>query len=119
MDDEADLTLAAPEEIAAEDTAVVGASTFQSIGVCDELCKTIVDLGWKQPTAIQVQAIPRALAGHDIIGLAKTGSGKNSCIRNSNFAGEGSDMMLRSPVLPAGRKWRVCGARAGTPGKAN
>jgi superfamily II DNA/RNA helicase len=77
-EEEGDLTLAAPEAIAAEDAAAVGSATFESIGVCEELCKTIAGLGWKQPTAIQVQAIPRALAGHDIIGLAKTGSGKTA-----------------------------------------
>uniref|UniRef100_A0A674BZN8 Probable ATP-dependent RNA helicase DDX47 n=1 Tax=Salmo trutta TaxID=8032 RepID=A0A674BZN8_SALTR len=33
-------------------------------------------LGWKTPTKIQVEAIPVALQGKDVIGLAETGSGK-------------------------------------------
>lgn len=77
-EDEAVPVLAAPDEIEAEDAAAVGSSTFESIGICEELCTTIASLGWKQPTAIQVQAIPQALKGHDIIGLAKTGSGKTA-----------------------------------------
>ena len=33
---------------------------------------------FSQPTAIQSQAIPTALSGRDIIGIAKTGSGKTA-----------------------------------------
>ncbi|XP_077133936.1 putative ATP-dependent RNA helicase DDX47 isoform X2 [Ranitomeya variabilis] len=45
-------------------------------GVTDVLCETCEQLGWKQPTKIQIEAIPVALQGRDIIGLAETGSGK-------------------------------------------
>ncbi|CAM8998565.1 unnamed protein product [Rhodiola kirilowii] len=50
--------------------------TFKSLGVCDQLAKACEELGWKHPSKIQVEAIPHALAGKDIIGLAQTGSGK-------------------------------------------
>lgn len=33
-------------------------------------------LGWKRPSDIQREALPHALKGRDVIGLAKTGSGK-------------------------------------------
>ncbi|KAL7982483.1 hypothetical protein Chor_010081, partial [Crotalus horridus] len=45
-------------------------------GVTDVLCEACSQLGWKTPTKIQVEAIPVALQGRDIIGLAETGSGK-------------------------------------------
>jgi ATP-dependent RNA helicase DDX46/PRP5 len=32
--------------------------------------------GWTQPTSIQAQAIPCIMSGRDVIGIAKTGSGK-------------------------------------------
>ncbi|ORM40277.1 putative ATP-dependent RNA helicase DDX47 [Babesia sp. Xinjiang] len=51
-------------------------ATFESLGVCKELCKACHSIGWKEPTPIQVAAIPHALSGRDIIGLAVTGSGK-------------------------------------------
>eukprot|EP00079_Xenopus_tropicalis_P010170 XP_002934777.1 PREDICTED: probable ATP-dependent RNA helicase DDX47 isoform X2 [Xenopus tropicalis] len=50
--------------------------TFRELGVTDVLCETCEQLGWKQPTKIQIEAIPVALQGRDIIGLAETGSGK-------------------------------------------
>lgn len=52
------------------------AETFTSLGVADVLCKACKKLKWEVPTAIQKEAIPAALKGRDIIGLAETGSGK-------------------------------------------
>ncbi|XP_036155488.1 probable ATP-dependent RNA helicase DDX47 isoform X2 [Myotis myotis] len=50
--------------------------TFKDLGVTDVLCEACDQLGWTKPTKIQVEAIPLALQGRDIIGLAETGSGK-------------------------------------------
>ncbi|XP_074866901.1 putative ATP-dependent RNA helicase DDX47 isoform X3 [Carettochelys insculpta] len=50
--------------------------SFKDLGVTDVLCEACDQLGWKTPTKIQVEAIPVALQGRDIIGLAETGSGK-------------------------------------------
>uniref|UniRef100_A0A3B0N942 ATP-dependent RNA helicase, putative n=1 Tax=Theileria annulata TaxID=5874 RepID=A0A3B0N942_THEAN len=52
--------------------------TFEDLGVCVELCRACKELGWKTPTKIQIEAIPIALSGKDIIGLAETGSGKTA-----------------------------------------
>jgi ATP-dependent RNA helicase DDX47/RRP3 len=45
-------------------------------GLVDTLCEACIDLKWKAPSKIQREAIPLALQGKDIIGLAETGSGK-------------------------------------------
>ncbi|GFP80986.1 dead-box ATP-dependent RNA helicase 10 [Phtheirospermum japonicum] len=50
--------------------------SFKDLGVNEQLAEACNDLGWKNPTKIQVEAIPVALEGKDIIGLAQTGSGK-------------------------------------------
>ncbi|KAL4326341.1 hypothetical protein GQ457_11G011750 [Hibiscus cannabinus] len=50
--------------------------SFKDLGLCDELVAACDSLGWKAPTKIQVEAIPHALQGKDLIGLAQTGSGK-------------------------------------------
>lgn len=50
--------------------------SFKDLGVNDELAEACDNLGWKNPTKIQIEAIPFSLEGKDIIGLAQTGSGK-------------------------------------------
>lgn len=50
--------------------------TFKSMGLVDALCEACETLKWKEPTLIQKEAIPVALKGRDVIGLAETGSGK-------------------------------------------
>ncbi|XP_046391977.1 probable ATP-dependent RNA helicase DDX47 [Ischnura elegans] len=50
--------------------------SFKDLGIVDVLCDTCSQLKWKDPTKIQIEAIPVALKGRDIIGLAETGSGK-------------------------------------------
>jgi len=52
--------------------------TFADLGVSPELCEACASLGFKNPTDIQVAAIPPALTGRDIIGIAQTGSGKTA-----------------------------------------
>ncbi|GMP33932.1 hypothetical protein CsSME_00007030 [Camellia sinensis var. sinensis] len=50
--------------------------SFKDLGVCDQLIEACDNLGWKHPSKIQAEAIPHALEGKDLIGLAQTGSGK-------------------------------------------
>ncbi|KAF2858437.1 DEAD-domain-containing protein [Piedraia hortae CBS 480.64] len=51
---------------------------FADLGVTASLCDACDACGFKTPTPIQRQAIPLALEGKDIIGLAETGSGKTA-----------------------------------------
>ena len=52
--------------------------TFKDLGVIELLCEACAALGYKIPTPIQAEAIPLALQGRDLIGLAETGSGKTA-----------------------------------------
>nr|CAD1832205.1 unnamed protein product [Ananas comosus var. bracteatus] len=52
--------------------------TFADLGLCRELVEACESLGWKAPSRIQAEAIPYALQGRDVIGLAQTGSGKTA-----------------------------------------
>ena len=49
---------------------------FDMLGLKPILSKTLATAGFTEPTPIQNQAIPLALDGHDILGLAQTGTGK-------------------------------------------
>ena len=51
-------------------------SQFQQLGLSPALTNELARAGFDQPTPIQAQAIPLALEGHDILGLAQTGTGK-------------------------------------------
>ncbi len=42
------------------------------------IVKAISDLGWTEPTEIQVEALPVARQGIDVVGQARTGSGKTA-----------------------------------------
>jgi len=49
---------------------------FSDFGLDRCLMDTVDHLGFSEPTQIQQQAIPAAMAGHDLIASSKTGSGK-------------------------------------------
>ncbi|KAJ3197348.1 hypothetical protein HK101_004224, partial [Irineochytrium annulatum] len=52
--------------------------SFAHFGLGNVLLSVISKQGFSEPTGIQKQAIPVALSGRDIIGIAKTGSGKTA-----------------------------------------
>ena len=51
---------------------------FNQFNLDARLDATIKRAGYQQPTPIQVSAIPVAMAGHDLIGTAQTGTGKTA-----------------------------------------
>ena len=53
-------------------------TSFAKLGICPELVEACDELHFNKPTPIQSRSIPLALSGHDIIGLAETGSGKTA-----------------------------------------
>lgn len=53
-------------------------TTFEQLGICPALLKALATEGYSAPTPIQTQAIPLALAGRDVQGIAQTGTGKTA-----------------------------------------
>ncbi len=51
-------------------------TTFASLGIAPELVDSLTERGFETPFPIQTMSIPDALAGRDVCGKAKTGSGK-------------------------------------------
>jgi ATP-dependent RNA helicase RhlE len=52
--------------------------TFEELGLVPPLLKALAAEGYTAPTPIQLQAIPFALAGRDVQGIAQTGTGKTA-----------------------------------------
>lgn len=52
--------------------------SFNDLALAPEVLNAVRDAGYTHPTPIQEQAIPLALAGRDLIGLAQTGTGKTA-----------------------------------------
>jgi ATP-dependent RNA helicase RhlE len=52
--------------------------SFRVFGLGDPILKAIQEAGYTEPTPIQAGAIPEIMAGHDVIGIAQTGTGKTA-----------------------------------------
>ena len=50
--------------------------SFEKLGLCSEILKSIKEKGYVNPTEIQERAIPQVLMGRDLLGCAQTGTGK-------------------------------------------
>ncbi|XP_039949119.1 probable ATP-dependent RNA helicase DDX47 [Bactrocera tryoni] len=73
-DEDEEDTASTGNDVAAEN--VESSVTWKDLGLTEALCQACEELKWKAPSKIQKEAIPVALQGKDIIGLAETGSGK-------------------------------------------
>ena len=51
---------------------------FTALGLDARILKAVQEAGYTEPTPIQTAAIPPVLAGHDLIGIAQTGTGKTA-----------------------------------------
>ena len=53
-------------------------ATFATLGLAPAILQAVQDAGYTVPSPIQAQAIPEALAGHDLMASAQTGTGKTA-----------------------------------------
>lgn len=51
---------------------------FSQLGLGQEIVSALSEQGYETPTPIQLAAIPKALAGHDLLAAAQTGTGKTA-----------------------------------------
>ena len=51
---------------------------FQELNISEVIIRALNEMGFEEPTPIQAESIPVAMAGHDMIGQAQTGTGKTA-----------------------------------------
>ena len=52
--------------------------TFAALGVSSAFLSALQDIGYQQPTPIQSKSVAKLLDGHDLMGVAQTGTGKTA-----------------------------------------
>ena len=65
---------------------------FEDFGLADPIMKALAAKKYNTPTPIQQQSIPPLLEGHDLCGIAQTGTGKTAA-----FALPSLDYLVRNP----------------------
>jgi ATP-dependent RNA helicase RhlE len=77
-------------------------NTFEKLGLSEMRLAAVEAEGWVIPTPIQVKAIPSALEGKDIVGIAQTGTGKTGAFMLPSLdrveAGKGLQVLTLCPT---------------------
>ena len=80
---------------------------FAELGLDEAILKSLTHAGYENPTPVQMQAIPAALAGHDLLVSSHTGSGKTAAfllpglqrlLQPSAVEGKGPRMLVLTPT---------------------
>ncbi|HEV7800387.1 MAG TPA: DEAD/DEAH box helicase, partial [Burkholderiales bacterium] len=58
--------------------AIPNSLTFKTLGLSPDIVSALDELGYEEPTPIQIHAIPLLLSGRDVLGSAATGTGKTA-----------------------------------------
>ncbi|PAV82698.1 hypothetical protein WR25_16192 [Diploscapter pachys] len=72
--------------------------SFAHFGFDEYLMEAIRRSEYEKPTPIQAQAVPAALSGRDVLGIAKTGSGKTAAYLWPAIEGEGPIALIVVPT---------------------
>ena len=88
--------------------AAQGMTDFSELGLSAPTLQAVADTGYTAATPIQAQAIPVALAGLDVLGIAQTGTGKTAAFTlpmiDRLAAGRSKARMPRSLVIAPTRE---------------
>ena len=86
---------------------------FRALGLDPKILLAVKEAGYTEPTPIQLAAIPPILAGHDLIGIAQTGTGKTAAFtlpmltRLAGAPGHSQPRGIRALVLAPTRELAV------------
>ena len=84
---------------------------FSDLNLDPKVLKALDEAGYKAPTPIQAGAIPPALAGRDVLGIAQTGTGKTAAFTLPMIdrlgSGRARARMPRALVWPRPANWPI------------
>src|SRR5271154_7474332 len=81
--------------------------SFQSLNLNPAILQALTTAGYTEPTPVQAKAIPDALAGHDLMVSAPTGTGKTAAfvlpalqllLKPSTKSGRGPRVLVLTPT---------------------
>lgn len=82
--------------------------TFAEFSISEEILQAITDMGFEEPTPIQLMAIPQILEGHDVTGQAQTGTGKTAAFGIPIIEGlDSSNKAVQALVLSPTRELAI------------
>ena len=58
---------------------------FSELNISESIQRSLARMGFEEATPIQEGTVKFGMEGRDIIGQAQTGTGKDSCIRYSDY----------------------------------
>ena len=77
-------------------------ASFEELGLSQDLLDAVKDMGFEEPSPIQILAIPALLAGRDAVGQAQTGTGKTAAfglpILEKVLSGKGVQALVLCPT---------------------
>ena len=77
-DGPANTNIKTAKHVSSDDQTAQQVSTFAELGLSAKVLSAVQDAGYVTPTPIQAGAIPHALTGKDVLGIAQTGTGKTA-----------------------------------------
>ncbi|UPR04885.1 DEAD-box ATP-dependent RNA helicase [Chloropicon primus] len=83
-----------------------GIGTFENMNLLPDILRAVKRKGYRLPTPIQRKAIPLAKAGHDVVAMSRTGSGKTAAfmlpvlnrLKEHDTSGAGPRALILSPT---------------------
>ncbi len=82
-------------------------TSFAQLGLRNSVLKGIEAMGFKQPTSIQSRLIPVIVSGRDVIGQAKTGTGKTAAFGLPLFHMATRNLAFQSLILAPTRELAI------------
>jgi len=86
-------------------------SPFASLGLEETILRSVREANYTTPTPIQEQTIPLLLQGHDVLGIAQTGTGKTAAFAlpilqklNQQVVEKGKQKQIRALILAPTRE---------------